>query len=127
MTRINAGIPPSTLCDQHLIAEYRELPRMVAFAHKRQDAPDVPFTLNRGHMVSCVRYGAYLADRHACIIHEMKRRGFNPAIPSVQAADFPEACRHRPSIAWLEEAAEIVGGRIRERLAGMKRRPRFTR
>lgn len=48
ITRINIGISPSELCDQMLIACYRELPRMVAFARALSKAMSADsFTSNR--------------------------------------------------------------------------------
>lgn len=44
MTRINL-IPPAQLSDQHLLAEYRELPRIFTMAHEaalRSEHPDDP-------------------------------------------------------------------------------------
>jgi deoxyribonuclease (pyrimidine dimer) len=117
MTRINIGIPPATLHRQHLIAEYRELPRMIALAHARGSRiPDVPFTLNAGHMLSCVRYGAHLAERHQALVAEMLRRGYRPSMPAVRADQFPEACRNSPTQAWIDAARPIVLARIQERL-----------
>lgn len=121
MTRINCGVPPHELCDQHLVAEYRELPRIVAFAHANQTLPDAPFTLGKGHMYSVARYGRYLADRHQRIVDEMFRRGFKPTLESLWVDAFPAHARELPSDAWLAEAAILVRVRIAERLAGMKR------
>jgi hypothetical protein len=53
MTRINATIPPAALCDQHLVAEYREILRTTALATKNPvDPSKLPqhFTLGTGHV-----------------------------------------------------------------------------
>lgn len=127
MTRINVGIQPAALCDQHLIAEYRELPRMVAFSHTTSVIPDVPFTLNTGHMKSCVRYGAFLASRHASLVAEMQSRGFVPRNTPIQPHDFSPACRHTPAAQWILDAYWIVVARIRDRLSTMRRAPTWTK
>jgi len=55
MTRINVGIKPKQLTDEHLLAEHREIKRLPAFFKKRlekgkfDDIPD-KFTLGEGHM-----------------------------------------------------------------------------
>ena len=126
MTRLNIAISTIELCDQHLVAEYRELPRMVAFSHRTKDIPDQDFTLNTGHMRSCVRYGAYLADRHALLIEEMKVRGFNANLPPIYATSFPPDARRWPSQAWLALAVPIVRQRIAERIKTMRRQPTWT-
>ena len=121
MTRINIGINPTDLHRAHLIAEYRELPRMIALAHKRGSRiPDVPFTLGTGHMLSCVRYGAHLAVRHQALVAEMLRRGYKPTMPAVTVDQFPQLCRHEPSQVWVDAAVPIVKARIAERLNSMK-------
>lgn len=79
MTRINL-IPVDELSDQHLMAEYRELPRMADFARKTVKKPtDIPvtFTLNKGHMTFFLDKAEFLEDRHRDIVEELKRRGFN--------------------------------------------------
>ncbi|OPZ66001.1 MAG: Pyrimidine dimer DNA glycosylase [Firmicutes bacterium ADurb.Bin506] len=127
MTRINAGIPVEELCDQHLLAEYRELPRMVKFARTVKDVPDVDFCLNTGHMKSVVRYGAYLVGRHHQLIAEMRRRGFDPLMPPLQYKDFTSRFSHYPSQAWLALAVHVLRPRIVDRLSSMKREPTWTK
>ena len=118
MTRINVAIAPAELHRVHLIAEYRELPRMIALAHARGSrVPNVPFTLNAGHMLSCLRYGAYLASRHQALVAEMIARGYTPSMPAVTIEQFPESCRHHPSQSWLDAARPIVLARVTARLA----------
>lgn len=120
MTRLNPGIPVEELCDKHLVAEYRELPRMVKFVAKTKTIRNVDFTLNTGHMKSCARYGAYLADRHAELIAEMRHRGFKPNMPAVRREAFRSEAGYFPSQAWLALAAAIVRPRIIDRIRTMK-------
>lgn len=128
MTRINVGIPPQELCDQHLLAEYRELPRMVAFAQARAaryhgTGPVPPVTLGTGHMTSLLPAGAYLASRHQQIREEMHRRQM-----TVEFSQCPFADRY-PFMGDLEVSQETVQAlrqRIQSRLRTMKRIPTWT-
>ena len=79
MTRINLT-PVVELSDQHLIAEYRELPRMGSFEEKtiklQGDIP-VTFTLNKGHMTFFLDKARFLEKRHKEIVEECLRREIN--------------------------------------------------
>ena len=75
MTRINV-VPPSELCDKHLIAEYRELPRVFALARPCQDAPK-EYTLGKGHVKFFYDKLAFLRSRFINLVAECERRGFN--------------------------------------------------
>ncbi len=81
MTRINV-VPPFELTTKHLVAEYRELPRIFTLA-KRYRHPseiDIPpvYTLGKGHMkFFCDKLG-WLVKRQQALIDEMKARGYKP-------------------------------------------------
>ena len=75
MTRINV-IHPSYLTDQHLIAEYRELPRVFALARPITPEP-TEYTLGPGHVRFFYTRTRYLARRQAELIYECLLRGFN--------------------------------------------------
>lgn len=76
MTRINL-VEVETLSDQHLLAEYRELPRMASFANKttkhQKDIP-VSFTLNTGHMTFFLDKAEFLEERHQKVTQELLKR-----------------------------------------------------
>lgn len=79
--RCNAGIPPSLLLDQHLIAEYREL--LIPFGQLKSlqfRTPPIPktLTLGKGHILFWRDKQLYLKRRHEALVKEMKRRGFKP-------------------------------------------------
>lgn len=79
MTRINT-INPSNLTDQWLIAEWRELPRIVNELEKhptRFNASKIPqsFTLSTGHVTFFRDKLLFLAKRHREIKKEMRKRG----------------------------------------------------
>lgn len=122
MTRINI-IDPSLLADQHLVAEYRELP-MVPAALKRTLASSrgysksrVPtkYTLNTGHVMFFYDKLGYLQNRYQELIAEMKSRGMNPDPSRILNFDgIPGECFG----AWTPSVAEqtIVVDRIALRL-----------
>ena len=136
MTRINLGIDPTELCDQHLIAEYRELPRMRAFAQGRLDRygstgprPVEP-TLGTGHMAYFIPYGASLQNRYNGLVDEMVYRGFTPNHPW---RDYPGAFAQIITPHHEKIGRHILQARLIEKLHnGMKstwtkrRRPDWT-
>lgn len=75
MTRINL-VHPSELSDQHLMAEYRELPRMVSFiqAWISKGCPEVSqrtYTMGKGHMKFFLNKSQWLTQRHSSIVQEL--------------------------------------------------------
>lgn len=81
MTRINL-VHPSTLCDQHLLAELRELPRIpngVLSGRLKRHYDDAPeqYTLGKGHVKFFVGKLRWLWTRYAELIGEAWRRGFD--------------------------------------------------
>jgi len=125
MTRINC-IPPRELSREHLIAEYRELPRtfaLVRAAIERGETPDDPrnppsYTLGTGHVRFFYCRLGYLVKRQGAIIEEMRSRGYRPTFDDVAAliADIP--------LAWCQdweptpEAVAANLARIAARSAG---------
>lgn len=119
MTRINC-IPVQELSGPHLVAEYRELPRVFALAQKAAlRGPLVQpatYTLGKGHLLFFYTRLGYLAQRHVELVHEMKRRGFKPSFAGVKREDFPSI----PDEYWggwvpTPEAQQINRQRIEER------------
>lgn len=74
MTRINV-IPACELSDQHLIAEYHELPRVLNQDINIADAPE-RYVLGKGHMKWAKRHIIYVKARYLQLIKEMQHRGF---------------------------------------------------
>lgn len=91
MTRINC-IPPEELSDRHLVAEYRELPRvfgLVMKAIQRGERPDDPrnpteYTLGKGHVRFFYPRLAYCVRRFQALAQEMVRRGMKPQYSGVK-------------------------------------------
>lgn len=82
MTRINCGIQPESLTDQHLLAEHREIKRLpqmyeVWVKGKRKNPIPPVFTLNTGHCCFFYNKGKYTLNRYRHIHQECLRRGFN--------------------------------------------------
>ena len=78
MTRINV-VPPPELTDKHLIAEYRELPRVSTLARKLSEKEIVDeYCLGKGHVKFFYDKGLFLKKRFKAIVREMKARGWNP-------------------------------------------------
>lgn len=119
MTRVNL-VDPTVLIDQHLIAEYREIVRVVN-SHKnyKGDYSDCPksFVLGKGHVKFFYPIIEYIYWRHSRLIEEMERRGFT-ANMSIGDAE----CTWQPSKAEVERSRS----RIRERLFDMRPEPRYN-
>lgn len=81
MTRINL-IEPRELHRTHLIAEYRELPRVLtlsARAYKAKRTINAPkeYVLGKGHMLFFYDKLMFLHNRYSSLLMEMERRGYN--------------------------------------------------
>lgn len=84
MTRINL-VEPQQLTDKHLMAEYRELPRIFTAVLKLQEQGKTPadvdipdhYVLGKGHMKFFYNKIAWLRDRYARLHHELQERGFD--------------------------------------------------
>lgn len=129
MTRINL-IPPRELHDRHLVAEYRELPRVFALirAHFKKSArPELPdsYRMGKGHVLFFYDKAPWLAQRQALLIAEMRRRGMHPNFDDVESLLDGIDLRTQTHV-WTPTEAEVSINRrrIEERLSGMKSRIR---
>lgn len=89
MTRINL-IPPAQLCDQHLLAEHRELTRIPnAVARGRFNLQGLPtdYTLGTGHVRFFYDKLAFLHRRYLALHAECLQRGFN--VTNIWPQDLP--------------------------------------
>jgi deoxyribonuclease (pyrimidine dimer) len=122
MTRINC-VPPRELSVKHLVAEYRELPRVFALVRKRQACGQSPgnipipvkYRMGPGHVTFFFDKLAFLVKRQTALIAEMKRRGYKPRYTNItKLTEGLAAC-------WLNdwkptsEAQRINRARIKER------------
>jgi deoxyribonuclease (pyrimidine dimer) len=84
MTRINL-IKPEDLCDQHLVAEIKEINQLSGSFKKSCESKlgiqkkKIPekFTLNTGHVYFFYDKGKYLHNRFNSLKEEAIKRGFN--------------------------------------------------
>ena len=133
MTRINAGIEPLELIDQHLIAELHELPRIFTLVQNRIDkdslgSVDIPpsFRLGSGHVTFFYNKLLYLKKRHDALRAEYTRR-FEKEWPFVAT----RAVIPTLSYTWNDwtaraEDRELLLERINERISNMKTTPRYA-
>ena len=80
MTRINVGIPPAELVNQHLIAEHREIKRIPnCIAKGKYNMEGIPdkFKLGTGHVKFFYNKLLYLKNRYISLYNECIKRGFN--------------------------------------------------
>lgn len=79
MTRINV-VPVTELCDQHLLAEHRELTRIPnAIAKGKYNLAGQPldYKLGEGHVRFFFNKLTFLKRRYDALHDECKKRGFN--------------------------------------------------
>ncbi len=96
MTRINV-VPVEELTRQHLIAEYRELPRLFNLVVKAQarglkpESKTIPeaYCLGKGHCLFFYNKVWWLYRRFFQLVEEMKRRGYEPTylVPATYGTD----------------------------------------
>ena len=80
MTRINVGVPPAELINQHLIAEHREIKRIPnCIAKGKYNMESIPdkFKLGTGHVKFFYNKLLYLKNRYTSLYNECIKRGFN--------------------------------------------------
>jgi len=126
MTRINL-VDPAVLTDQHLMAEYRELPMVMAALRRslnsKRGVHGIPeqFTLNSGHVKFFYDKGYFLEFRYESLIEELCRRNYNidPSSRNVSFDVFRENGLYNdftPSSRDLGISVDRILLRIREKL-----------
>ena len=126
MTRINASIKPIELTNTHLLAEIRELPRILNTVKsgkaKIENKTDT-FKLGSNHTTFFYGRLKYLVNRHKNLVNEAKVRGFNIMDYSESYKDIPPHLFND----WREtkEARELLKERINLRLTESKQTIRF--
>lgn len=122
MTRINCGIPPAELTNEHLLAEHREIKRVPNCISKGKfNLKNQPkeFTLNTGHVKFFYTRLGYLKKRYEELYAECKNRSFNVqyygdawnGIPKELMGDYIPTDKDR----------QIIRERIAERLRDSKK------
>lgn len=123
MTRINL-VPPAELCDQHLLAEHRELTRIPNVVAKgRFSLIDQPadYKLGTGHVKFFFDKMQFLKNRYEMLHDECLKRGFN--VRNI----WPESGLENPEL-WKDyEPTEAAMLENRERIKiRMPEKVRFT-
>lgn len=118
MTRINV-IPVKDLTDQHLMAEYRELPMVVAAARRSKPdnyTPTDRYTLNKGHVMFFYNKKKWLYNRWNELIDELRNREYN-IDPSARVVEWFHMDKF-PQAEWQpdEYAHKVNMERIVERI-----------
>lgn len=123
MTRINV-IPVCELSDQHLIAEYRELPRVIKQDINIDNAPTC-YTLGTGHMRWARRHWQYTYERFVAICNEMQFRGFKTNFEPTSLLRYMDKCKNADSN-YTVQNNDIILNRTRIR-AKYNIKPNFYR
>ena len=122
MTRINAGIPPSELCNKHLMSEHRELIRIPNCVSKGRfnikNQPD-KFTLGTGHVKFFYDKLLYLKNRYEELYSECIKREINVQYYGSSWNNVPKNLMNNyyPD----DDDRRIIRERIAERLKTMKK------
>lgn len=123
MTRINV-VPPHWLTDQHLLAEHREIPRVITGAMRRiacsgrLPEPTDGYELGGGHVKQFYTRTEFIARRHEALTGECRRRGFS--VNDDPLASYPESdWRPQPQHLLLNLA------QMHMRTVEQKREPRY--
>lgn len=130
MTRINL-VPPSELHNKHLLAEYRELPRVFELARKWETKrlagkhiEDIPpeYVLGSGHVRFFYDKLLFCFNRQFSLYEECLARGFKVQHnPNEARADFMKAPLHLfNDYTPTDEALRINRARILERSPWIK-------
>lgn len=123
MTRINL-VPPEELCDQHLLAEHRELtriPNAVAKGKFSLVGQPTDYKLGEGHVRFFFDKLLFLQKRYAQLHAECLARGFN--VQNRWTADLPTDSYLWQDYIPSENALALNRARIAER---MPAKARFT-
>jgi len=121
MTRINVGIPPAELVNQHLLAEHREIkriPNCVAKGKYNMDGMPERFKLGTGHVKFFYNKLLYLKKRYVRLYEECINRGFNVQNYIEAWNDIPAELMNDYSVRAND--IRIIRERINERLGKTK-------
>ena len=121
MTRINC-ISVKELSDQHLLAEFRELPR-VRHADPINKIIPSSYRMGKGHVTFFYNKGTWLENRHADLQEEINCRGLKMDIPILKLQWSKEFMND-----WTPSLRDkmINKGRLSERFSKAKIKYRWT-
>ncbi len=121
MTRINVGIPPAELVNQHLIAEHREIKRIPnCIAKGKYNMEGIPdkFKLGTGHVKFFYNKLLYLKNRYISLYDECIKRGFNVQNYIAAWDNVPEELMNNYKVKAND--IRIIRERINERITKTK-------
>lgn len=126
--RVNLGITPALLADQHLIAEYAEVGMVPGHLRKCYSLPRQPnetMLLRFDHITFFKDKLLYLQKRKEELVKEMEFRGFTVNFPNLDIDGLPHGLKNNwePSI----NQSRFVKQRIVERLIAKPDWYRFHR
>mgnify|MGYP006146384869 FL=1 len=117
MARVNIGVDPKHLSDQHLVAESVEITMITGGLRKhgfeiKSPVPEI-FKMGTGHINFFKNKLVYLKKRLGAVNNEMRRRNFKPGT-KLDLNEFPEKYHND----WQPDmsASMILRDRIVERL-----------
>ena len=120
MTRVNL-IDPELLSDQHLLAEYREIPRVITGAENASASSmkgrNTEYRMGTGHVKFFYDKLDFIKHRHGLLVCEMVKRGLNATIH----LDSSSGSWWAPS----RDEMQVNKDRIIERLSDSKQTPRY--
>lgn len=130
MSRINVGIPPQNLIDQHLLAEHREIKRVTNFYSKRLEKSkfdDIParFSLGKGHVTFFLDKGLYTFERYCMLHQECKNRGFDVKYYGDNWNEYKENRQHFNDYDVKGFDVELIKERIKKRITESNMTPRY--
>ena len=123
MTRINT-ISVQELHTKHLVAEYRELPRIFGVAKKAEERGFLPatykipdnFTLGTGHVKFFSNKLLFLINRFNDLVAKCQARGINVQHTSVNYNNMPKNKLWFNDWIPTEESKRLIRERIAERI-----------
>lgn len=125
MTRINL-LQPQELADQHLLSEYRELPRIIGLVKKSVHSKKIEeikkkmtdkYVLGTGHVIFFYNKGEFLEKRYSSIVEELKNRKFSVQFDKLDVSIFIENGLYYNDWVPSEEEIKISLERIKEKIA----------
>lgn len=125
MTRINVGIKPQQLTDEHLLAEYREIQRLPSYYRRAvvsgsiNRIPEKP-CLGKGHVLFFLDKWFYIHLRVVALREELKSRGFwsKDKTPHLFGLHNFDRERDYGDYTPTPEDTEMLQQRITERIEG---------
>lgn len=123
MVRVNCGIEPYMLTDEHLRAENVELQMLLKFISKHPKGTiPTKFSLNKGHMSFFRDKAGYIAKRLQRIQIEMACRGMSVNFCIDIYSEFNIPKENQREYSPTEDDAEIVAERVVQRIINPKRK-----